>query len=413
METKFIKELWGKVNPLLIESYLSQDGYQAFLSCVKGEKKPDEVLEMIKASGLRGRGGAGFPTGDKWQFAKEASKKLKKSPYLIINADESQPGVFKDRYIIENNPHSVLEGALIAAYALGAKKIYIYLNGKYKIQQEILKTAINAVFEKVLKGEAAVGAKGLWEIKLMSGAGGYIYGEETALINSIEGRRGEPRLRPPYPTAKGLFKRPTVVNNLETIVNVGLVVRHGVKKYTKYGIKNSYGTKLFCVTGAVRNPGVYEFPLGTSVREVLKAAGGMAKGKKLDFVAVAGASVFLKSADLDKKLAYEPGRNKVVTGLGDLLVVDKGTSIEDLALSWARFYARESCGQCTPCREGTFQLLKIAERLKNDELLEKDWENLRALMEVMDKTSFCPLGKFAAGVWKEIIKHCRHKFFKK
>jgi NADH-quinone oxidoreductase subunit F len=413
-QTKIISHLWGKVNPLFIESYQAHQGYEIFNQCLKGQLKPAAILKIIQESGLRGRGGAGFSTGEKWRIAFEASRQSKKSPIFIVNADESQPGTFKDRLMVERNPHQVLEGALLAAATLGAKTVYIYINGKHWEALKIMRNAIKQAEEKILKPDSRKSSsrKAPSQIKVVQGAGGYLYGEESTLINSLAGRRGEPRLRPPFPAQKGLFGRATVVNNVETVANIVPILALGVKKYRKSGTRKSPGTKLFSVTGAVKNPDVYELPLGVTVKEVIDTAGGLEKGKKIEWVRAGGSGRLLGPRELDRRLTYACGPKEASAGLGNIFVLDKETPIEDIILSFAQFYARESCGKCTPCREGNHQLLQIAKRLKQGKLLEKDWENMRALVEVLEKTSFCRLGRFSADIWREFIRKYRALFFK-
>lgn len=396
---------------MMIESYMAKGGYKQFLSLVEQGKTRDQVLEIVEESGLQGRGGASFPTGKKWRAADESSQKTGKSPFFIVNADESQPGTFKDRLIMENNPHLAIEGALIGAYAVGAGKIFIYVNGKYVEQLRIMERAAEQAREKILTKASLAGLKKKIKLQVVQGAGGYIYGEETTLINSLEGWRGEPREKPPFPPVQGLFSRPTIVNNLETIANLPFIIKAGVKKFRELGTKESPGTKLFTVLGAVKSEGVYEFGLGIKIKELLEACGGLEKGKELAQVQVGGIGNFFGPKQLNVRLTLEDGPGRISAGLGNVFVMDTGMQIEDLLLSWAEFYKRESCGKCAPCREGNYQLLKIAERFKQGKTLENDWENIRAIIEVLEKTSFCALGKFAASHWKTVIKIYRKKFF--
>ncbi|MBD3299982.1 MAG: NADH-quinone oxidoreductase subunit F [Candidatus Moranbacteria bacterium] len=404
-QTKLITKDYDKIKPHLIESYLNLGGYEILKKIVQEEKDPNELLEKIKQAGLRGRGGAGFPTGNKIEFAKKFAKEKNQTPYLVVNADESQPGTFKDRYIIDHNPHSLIEGAMIEAYILRAKKVYIYINPNYLEQYKILENTIKTAEDRGFIGKNIFGSRTDIKIYLRLGAGGYIFGEETTLIGSLEGRRGEPRLRPPFPVSHGYLDHPTVVNNVETVVNITIILNLGPEEYRKFGTKNSPGTKLYSVSGSVQAPGVYEAPLGISIRELVhEISGGMKKGKVLDFVQVGRMGGFYKGKTLDFKISYDcTGKNDVNVGLGDVLVVDKASDFEELLISWSTFFKRESCGQCTPCREGTYHLYKIAERIQENKLTAKDYDNLKRLIEVLEKTTICPFGCFVANMWKGVI----------
>ena len=382
---KIITEHWGKINPLRIGDYLNVGGYSALGKFVE-KMDPQKVLEEVKLSGLTGRGGAGFSTGAKWELVMAQKSKEK---YFICNLDESEPGTYKDRMIAENCPQTLLEGIIISALTIGAKKSYIYLNGSYAKAQETLERAIAQAKEHKFLGAKILDSKYSLEIEIFSGAGAYICGEETALINSIEGNRGEPKIRPPYPTEAGLFDKPTVVNNAETIANIPWIIQNGGKKY----VKNA--TKLFVLGGSVKNRGVFEAPIGTTIKKAItELGGGMQKGKEFWFAQVGGASghLFLK-----KEL------NVPMTGSGAILVVDKTANIYDLLLAWTGFFRRESCGKCVPCREGTFRLHEIAERLVDGEIAQRDKEALEDILWTLENTTFCPLGKFAAVAVRDAI----------
>lgn len=414
-ETKIITKNWGLINPLLIESYLHAGGYQQFMQCLSGKLKPEDVVSAIEKSGLRGRGGGGFLTGKKWRFALEASKRKNQRPYLIINGDESEPGTYKDRLIMEKDPHAVIEGSLIAAYALGAEEIIIYVNGRYREQAGLMQKSIRSAEEKKIIGQKIGDSKTSISMRVVQSPGGYICGEESALINTIEGRRAEPRLRPPYPAEEGLDGRPTVVNNVETVANIPAILEMGAKAYSAIGDKESTGTKIYLVEGAVKYAGVYELPLGITLHDLIyRIAGGFKAGRRLEFVQVGGASgEFVFPDGLRKRLTYGSGDWNVKVGSGAILAVDNTVDVRDLIFSWAQFYRQESCGQCTPCREGTYQLFKIAERLKGEGILPKDLENIEDLLEVLQKTSLCPLGSMASVHWRNIISHYGRKFFLK
>jgi NADH-quinone oxidoreductase subunit F len=400
---------WGKINPLDINSYIRQRGYEALQKVIR-ERTPEDIVVEIKASGLRGRGGAGFPTGEKWECAARAVSKEK---YFICNLDESEPGTYKDRVIAEKNPHQIIEGLLIGAYAIGAKKIFIYINGNYKKQAEILKIAIDQAREKEFLGKGILGSAVDIEMEIFEGAGAYICGEETALLNSIEGKRGEPRLKPPFPPISGLFGKPTIVNNAETVANIPYIIRQGAKKYSQIGSSTSPGTKLFLLEGAVRNKGVFEAPLGITAQELIYNSlygNGLEAGKEFWFAQIGGASGrLLPAGRLDQLLVY--GDSEYPIGSGSILVIDKNSDLKDYLLSWAGFFHRESCGKCVPCREGTYRLWEIAKRLKNNDLREKDRENIEDILWTLSNTTFCPLGKFSATAWSDAMKMFPDKIF--
>ena len=434
---QIITKNWNKISPLDINSYIRQRGYEALQKAIR-EMAPPDVTREIKNSGLCGRGGAGFSTGEKWETAaKELVKKprtnrdessvsnfdtdndfkgerLVRGKYFICNLDESEPGTYKDRTIAEKNPHQIIEGLLIGAYAIGAKKAYIYINGNYKKQAEILRIAIGQAREKEFIGRGILGSAVDIDVEIFEGAGAYIFGEETALLSSIEGKRGEPRLKPPYPPVSGLFGKPTIVNNAETLANIPYILRQGAKKYSQIGSSVSPGTKLFVLSGAVKNKGIVEAPLGTTPQELIFNSlygGGLETGKEFWFAQIGGSSGRLVPAGkLDQPLTY--GNCEYPLGSGSVLVVDKNADLKDLLLSWAGFFHRESCGKCVPCREGTYRLWEIAKRLKNNDLREKDRENIEDILWTLSCTTFCPLGKFAATAWSDALKMFPDKIFK-
>ena len=434
---QIITKNWNKISPLDINSYIRQRGYEALQKAIR-EMAPPDVTREIKNSGLCGRGGAGFSTGEKWETAaKELVKKprtnrdessvsnfdtdndfkgerLVRGKYFICNLDESEPGTYKDRTIAEKNPHQIIEGLLIGAYAIGAKKAYIYINGNYKKQAEILRIAIGQAREKEFIGRGILGSAVDIDVEIFEGAGAYICGEETALLSSIEGKRGEPRLKPPYPPVSGLFGKPTIVNNAETLANIPYILRQGAKKYSQIGSSVSPGTKLFVLSGAVKNKGIVEAPLGTTPQELIFNSlygGGLETGKEFWFAQIGGSSGRLVPAGkLDQPLTY--GNCEYPLGSGSVLVVDKNADLKDLLLSWAGFFHRESCGKCGPCREGTYRLWEIAKRLKNNDLREKDRENIEDILWTLSCTTFCPLGKFAATAWSDALKMFPDKIFK-
>jgi len=411
-EIKIITKNWGKINPQRIEDYLHAGGYKALQKYLKEANPFDHLKEIqeLKISGLVGRGGAGFPTGKKIEAVFNEKEKEK---YLICNLDESEPGIFKDRLIAENNPHLLIEGMIILALIIKAKKAYIYLNGNFSKAKEILEKAIEDAIEKKFLGENILGSKFSLEIEIFQGAGAYICGEETALINSMEGNRGEPKHRPPYPTQSGLFGKPTLINNAETICNISWIILNGGKKYSEIGSECSPGTKLYSIGGAVARPGLYEAPTGITIAEALDLAGGVDSGKDFWFAQIGGSSGrLITEKDLGEKLEYSR-ECKIPCGSGAILVVDKSVDIHDLLLSWTGFFRRESCGKCVPCREGTFRLYEIAKRLQDGEISERDEQAIEDILFILDNTTFCPLGKFAAVAFRDAMENFKEEIFKK
>ncbi len=408
-EIKIITKNWGQINPQKIEDYLAVGGYQALQKFV-GEMTPQSALEEIKISGLCGRGGAGFPTGLKLE---SVQKETSKEKYFICNLDESEPGTYKDRSIVDGDPHMLLEGIIISALIVGAKKAFIYINGNYQKQAEILQRAVEQAREKNFIGEKILASEYNLEIEIFAGAGAYICGEETALINSIEGKRGEPRLRPPFPTQVGLFGQPTAVNNAETSTNIPWIIMNGGAAYARIGSKKSPGTKLFIIDGAVKKPGVVEVPLGIELNDLIENyAGGVQAGKDFWFAQIGGSSGRLAlPADLKLNLEYDR-EAKIPLGSGAILVVDKTVDIHEMLLSWTSFFRRESCGKCVPCREGTFRLWEIAKRLQDGEISERDVSAIRDILWTLNNTTFCPFGKFAATAFSDAMQNFSKEIYK-
>jgi len=408
-EIKIITKNWGQINPLNIDEYISAGGYQALFKFIK-EMNPETALEEIKISGLCGRGGAGFPTGMKLE---SVQKEKSAEKYFICNLDESEPGTYKDRAIADNDPHMLLEGVILASLIVGAKKAFIYINGNYRKQIEILERAVGQARKKVFIGSEILHSKYALDIEIFAGAGAYICGEETALINSIEGKRGEPRTRPPFPTQCGLFGQPTAVNNAETISNIPWIIAQGGAAYAKIGSKKSTGTKLFIVNGAVKNTGIVELSLGIKLKDLIeKHAGGIQKGKEFWFAQIGGSSGRLAlKKDLDMKLEYDR-EAQIPLGSGAILMVDKTADIHELLLSWTSFFRRESCGKCVPCREGTFRLWEIAKRLQDGEVSERDVAAIQDILWTLNNTTFCPLGKFAATAFGDAIVNFKTEIYR-
>ena len=370
----------------------------------------DEVIEEISLSGLRGRGGAGFPTGKKWLFTKNSENKEK---YVCCNADEGDPGAFMDRSILEGDPHSVIEAMAIAAYAVGAEQGYIYVRAEYPIAVERLTIAIKQAKEKGLLGKNIFG-KGLnFELELRLGAGAFVCGEETALMNSIEGKRGEPRPRPPFPAVKGLFERPTLLNNVETYANVPKIILNGGKWYQSIGTKNSKGTKVFALGGNINNVGLVEVPMGTTLREIVyDIGGGVPGGKRFKAAQTGGPSGgCIPAKYLDTPIDYESlSEIGSMMGSGGLIVMDESKCMVNLAKFFLEFTVDESCGKCPPCRIGTKRMLEILTRITEGKGKEGDIEKLERLAENIKKASLCGLGQTAPNPVLSTIKYFRNEY---
>ncbi len=364
------------VDPESITTYMDRDGFQAWQK-VLDEMTPEQVIEEVKASGLRGRGGAGFPCGLKWGLAREAPGDEK---YVICNADEGEVGTFKDRYILENDPFTLIEGIAIAAYAVGAKRGYIYLRAEYYHLLDSLMKAIGQAREK--------GFLEYLDIDIHEGAGAYVCGEESALMDSIEGRRGEVRYRPPFPPTKGLWGKPTIINNVETLMNIPQIILNGADWFNQVGTERSKGTKVFSVSGDVEKPGVYELVLGSQLRELVM---DLASAKKVKMVQVGGATGrIIPYAMIDTPLSFE-----TILGAGAVTVFDESRDIIDVVYRSMEFLAEESCGKCAPCREGTEAMVEILERFSKGEGMEKDIGLLEELSNAMMLSSLCGLGQAA------------------
>jgi len=392
-----------------LDTYRKGGGYEA-VAATLGKTPADQVIEVVKASGLRGRGGAGFPTGLKWSFVPKASPKPR---YIVCNADESEPGTFKDRELMEKNPHLLLEGMILAGYAIGSHTGYLYLRGEFEYIQRILDAAIAEARAAGLLGDNVMGSGYAFQIHTHLGAGAYICGEETALLSSLEGYRGQPRLKPPFPAVEGLYACPTVVNNSETLMAVPHIVKHGGAWYRQWGTEKSPGTKVFSVSGPVKRPGNYEVPLGYSMKALIENdCGGMRDGYKLKAVIPGGSSVpLLPAADLDTPLDYESMNAKgTFLGSGGVIVIDDRTCIVDALWNVTRFYEHESCGKCTPCREGTYWMAEVLERLENGHGKASDIELLADVADNILGKSFCALGDAAAMPVQGALKHFRAEF---
>jgi len=393
-------------NLFKIQVFMDGGGYRA-LKKVLAEGTSAQVLEAVKKANLRGRGGAGFPAGLKWGFVPKATDKPK---YLCVNADEGEPGTFKDRYLLNHNPHLLIEGIVITSYAVGIHDAYIYIRGEYEAIARRLEGAIEEARVNGLLGKNILGSGFDLELRVHRGAGSYICGEETALLESLEGKRGNPRLKPPFPAFVGLFGCPTVINNVETLANVPSIIDHGPDWFLSQGRPNDGGTRIFGVSGAVNNPGIYELPVGTSLREIIEThAGGIKDGKKLKAVIPGGMSApILRADEIDMPMDCESvAAAGSMIGSGAVIVIDEATPILEVLKKVAKFYAHESCGQCTPCRIGTSWIHKIVKRLAAGEGRKADLDTLLRLASNIKGRTLCPMGDAASLPVLSIIQKFR------
>ncbi|HNZ00768.1 MAG TPA: NADH-quinone oxidoreductase subunit NuoF [Anaerolineaceae bacterium] len=405
-EKRVVLRRAGIIDPTSIEEYIIHDGYSA-LGTVLGEMQPSQVIDVVKKSGLRGRGGAGFPTGTKWGFV--AGTKSEKK-YVVCNADESEPGTFKDRLILEGDPHSILEAMAIAGYSVGADEGFIYVRGEYTLAQERLHHAITQAEEMGFLGENIFGTGFNFKIHIHSGAGAYICGEETALIESIEGKPGLPRSRPPFPTTHGLWGKPTLVNNVETLANVPPIIQYGPEWYGTLGTPSSPGTKVYTIMGHVNKTGVIEVPMGITLREVIAIyAGGMKPGSSFKLAQTGGSSGSVIPASLqDTPMDFDAySRAGVSLGSGALLICDEDTCVVDLGRVLINFFRNESCGKCSPCRIGTQRSYEIMESIANGNAKLEDLQTLINLADSMNEVSNCGLGQTAGTPIRDILKYFR------
>lgn len=402
--------------------YRAHGGYASVEKALKS-MAPDQVTEEVKKSGLRGRGGAGFPTGMKWSFL---AKPEGVPRYLVCNADESEPGTFKDRYLMEKVPHALIEGMITSSYALGANQSYIYIRGEYFYVSRILEQAIREAYANGWLGKNILGTNYSLDLSVQVGGGAYICGEETALLESLEGKRGNPRIKPPFPAVAGLWGCPTVVNNVETIAAVVPIVNMGGEEYAKIGVGKSTGTKLISASGHLNKPGVYEIELGITVEEFIYSdeyCGGIRNGKKLKAVVAGGSSVpilptelILKTAKGDPRLmTYESladggFQTGTMLGSGGFIAMDEDTSIVKNLFTFSRFYHHESCGQCSPCREGTGWMEKIIKKILDGKGTLADVDLLWDIQSKIEGKTICPLGEAAAWPVAAALRHFRHEF---
>ena len=399
----------GVINPENIEEYIGTGGYEA-LGIVLTEKTPEDVIQILLDSGLRGRGGAGFPTGLKWKFAaaNEADQK-----YVCCNADEGDPGAFMDRSILEGDPHAVLEAMAIAGYAIGASQGYIYVRAEYPIAVKRLEIAINQAREYGLLGKNIFDSGFDFDIELRLGAGAFVCGEETALMTSIEGNRGEPRPRPPFPALKGLFQKPTILNNVETFANIPQIIVNGPEWFASMGTENSKGTKVFALGGKIHNTGLVEVPMGTTLREIVEEiGGGIPNGKKFKAAQTGGPSGGCIPAEhLDVPIDYD-NLKKIgsMMGSGGLIIMDEDTCMVDIAKFFLEFTVDESCGKCTPCRIGTRRMLEILEKITKGQATMEDLDKLEELCYHLQSSSLCALGQTAPNPVLSTLRYFRDEY---
>jgi NADH-quinone oxidoreductase subunit F len=407
-QVQVLTSRWQDGQAHQFDHYQELDGY-ASLDTAFAES-PADLVQVVKDSGLRGRGGAGFPTGMKWGFL---AKGTGKPTYLVVNADESEPGTFKDMELLERDPHALVEGVIVSAYAIGCSTAFIYLRGECGFAGRRLAAAIGDAYERGLLGRDIKGSGFDLEVVLHRGAGAYICGEETALLSSLEGERGQPKLRPPFPAVEGLYRAPTTVNNVETIATVPWILRKGVDWFRSMGTERSPGPKLFSVSGDVRNPGNFEFPLGVPAREVImEAAGGLLEGKELKAWTPGGSSTPMLTGDhLDVAMDFE-GIQAAGSLLGTAAVIVMSTDvcIVRACLNFTEFYAHESCGKCTPCREGTDWMRKILMRMERGQGREEDLDTLQDICDGIFGRSFCALGDGATSPVVSGLKYFRDEF---
>jgi len=411
-ETKVLSARFGKPESWKLAGYRADGGYETFLSVLK-TKKPEELVAEVKASGLKGRGGAGFSTGMKWSFIPKGTTK---PVYLCVNGDESEPGTFKDRQILELDPHSLLEGVGVTCFAIGSHTAYVYLRSEFADGRRKVQAAIDEAYAAGLFGRNIGGSGFDLDVHLHIGAGAYICGEETSLLNSLEGLRPYPRNKPPFTAGEGLFGCPTIINNVETIANIPHIVKRGAAWYAGMGHKEDPGARLWCVSGHVKRGGVWEIETGFSLQELIDSpafCGGMRGGKKLKAVIPGGSSSRVLTADEVRVTTMDvPCMKKVNSSLGSagIIVLDESTDMPDAVLNLMKFYAHESCGQCTPCREGTPWVVKVLERICSGEGRSADMDLLLDIADNMEGRTVCALADGACWPLVSIVQKFRHEF---
>ena len=409
LQERIVLRNCGRIDPDSIEEYIANEGYQALGKSVSA-MQPQEVVGIIKDSGLRGRGGAGFPTGLKWSFTANTVADQK---YIVCNADEGEPGTFKDRLILEGDPHSIIEGMAIAGYAVGANKGFIYIRGEYKQSIQRMQQAIEQARQWGLLGEDIFGSQFSFDLEVRSGAGAYVCGEETALLESIEGNRGEPRYKPPFPGISGLWGRPTVVNNVETLANIAPIILKGSEWFRGFGTEKCPGTKVFTMTGDIHNEGLIEVPMGISLRQIVYGVGGGIPGGLGFKMAQTGGTSggCLPVEFLDLPMDYDTLANAgSALGSGALLIMDETHCIVDIVKCFLKFFKHESCGKCTPCREGTARLYELVHKISDGRADEADLQLLKELSQVMQVSALCGLGQAAPNPVLTCLKYFSQEF---
>ncbi len=408
LEVRILTRRFGLPNSQSIDTYLATDGYVGFRKAL--EMPPERIIEEVKISNLRGRGGAGFPAGLKWSFVPRESPKPK---YIVVNADEGEPGTCKDRVLMENDPHQLLEGMLIAARAVGAETGYIYIRGEYRYIIEIMDRAIEEAYARGYLGRNILGTGMNFDVYTHTGAGSYECGEESALLESLEGKRGQPRIRPPFPAVSGAFGCPTVLNNVETFCAVPAILRDGGVAFAELGTPRNGGTRLFALSGHINRPGVYELPMGFNLlRMIEEVGGGIRGGRKLKAVIPGGSSCpVLKAEECDLAMDFDSvAKAGSMLGSGGVIVMDETTDIVKVAVRVMKFYQHESCGWCVPCREGTIWLRKILERLDQGRGRPGDIDLIEEISKNMLGRTFCPLGDAAAMPTISYVQKFREEF---
>jgi NADH:ubiquinone oxidoreductase subunit F (NADH-binding) len=410
IEMKLVSKRIGKINPLSIDSFINADGYKGLEKAVS--MHPTKVIDEIEASRLRGRGGAGFPTHIKVRgLSKQSGDK-----FIVCNADEGEPGNFKDRTLLENDPHAIIEGMLILAYATGANKGYVYIRGEYQNALKIMKATIKAAEEKGLIGDNILNKSFSFNIEVRSGAGSYVCGEEFSLIESIEGKPGRSRTKPPFPTEKGIHNLPTLINNVETLANLSHIILMGGKEFAKIGTASSTGTKLISLSGNVKNKGLYEVPFGTSIRDVIFQLGkGVKNNRRIKMVQIGGASgPIIPEYMLDMSIDFDRFENfDSKTGTGAIIVIDDRFDLFDILMIDMKFFVHQSCGKCAPCREGHIQIVNILNKFINHRATEKDLMSLENLANVIQQTSLCGLGQTSMTAIISSLRYFRDDYFSK
>ena len=408
-QVKVVLKEVGRINPSKIEDYLAHGGYQA-LNKVMQHLEPTEVCEQILQSGLRGRGGAGYPTGQKWHFVRteEAAQK-----FVIVNGDEGDPGAYMDRTVMEDDPHRVLEGMMICAYAVGASFGYFYIRGEYPIAIQRIRKAIQDAKAYGILGESVLGTEFSFDANIRIGAGAFVCGEETALIHSIEGQRGTPRIRPPYPSTSGLWQNPTVINNVETMAAVPSIIKHGPDWYARIGTEKSKGTKVFALAGQLRNTGLIEVPMGIKLSEIVNEIGGGVPGDHTFKAAQTGgpSGGCIPLEHIDSAVDYENlAQLGSIMGSGGLVIIDDATSMPEFARFFMDFCVDESCGKCLPCRVGTVQMRFLLDKVLSGEATEADLEKLESLCHYVKSASLCGLGQSAPNPVLSTLRYFRHEY---